>query len=321
MHWINHSIVRQLPLSYRLWGHYLRLAPIRSGGGALAGSALFRLLRAFARVRRRAHDGLLTIHESAAPYSLTIDLLDFESFNHTLDLWLRGCDESRMLKALFALGDVFVDIGANLGLFSLQASSLGGAQSRVYSFEPQPRAAAALRSSAASNGLDTITVVEMVVGASEGDVPFFIPFSGSGVGSLSRVHASQASGALEVIRQSTSLDVYFSSVAVDRVDLIKIDVEGFEGDVLKGAKETLRRFSPNIWFEINPAALQTAGRSQGECISLLESCGYRTFFDIATLWSRAPQTVSGDVDNLTNVIAVPASRLETFLSLFERPSA
>jgi FkbM family methyltransferase len=317
MHWINHAIVRQLPLSYRLWGHYLRFAPRRTSGGALAGSALFRVLRALARIRQPTSGGLLTFHDSTAPYSLTIDLLDFESFNHTLDLWLLGCDESRMLSALFAPGDVFVDIGANLGLFSLQAASLGGTHSKVFSFEPQPRSAAALRSSANANGLDTISVIEMVVRAVEGDVPFFIPATGSGVGSLSREHASQASGAREVIRQSISLDAFFSFNSTDRVDLIKIDVEGFEADVLKGAKGTLRRFSPIVWFEVNPAALRAAGHTQDDGIQILESCGYCRFFDVATLCSGAPQAVSGRVDALTNVIALPPSRLDPFLSRFQ----
>ena len=252
---------------------------------------------------------------------MTIDLLDFECFNHTLDLWLRGCDESRMLRALFAPGDVFVDIGANLGLFSLQAASIGGAHSRVYSFEPQPRAAAALRSSAAANALNTISVVEMVVSASEGAVAFFVPSTGSGVGSLSRDHASQVSRAVKVMRQSTSLDAFASSHAFHRLDLLKIDVEGFEADVLKGSADTLRRFLPIVWYEVNPAALRTAGRAQDVCIPLLKSYGYSGFFDVATLWSGTKKALSVDVDVLTNVVAVPASRLDSFWSLIPRCSA
>jgi FkbM family methyltransferase len=246
---------------------------------------------------------------------LTIDLLDFETFNHTLDLWLRGCDESRMLKALFASGHIFVDIGANLGLFSLHAASIGGADSRVYSFEPQPRAAAALRSSAAANALSTIEVVEMVVSASEGNVPFFVPSTGSGVGSLSRDHACQAGVAHKEIRQSTSLDAFTSSNAFHRLDLIKIDVEGFEADVLEGSRDTFRRFQPIVWFEVNPVALRTSGHVQGDCIQLLRTYGYNDFFDVATLWSGAPKDVSTDLIALTNVVAVPANRLDSFWSL------
>jgi FkbM family methyltransferase len=318
MHWISHSIVQQLPLSYRLWAHYLRLAPKRPSGGTFAGSALFRALLALARVRQPTRDGFLTLHDSAASFSLTIDLLDFESFNHTLDFWLQGCSESQMLRTLFAPGNVFVDIGANLGLFSLEAASIGGAHSRIYSFEPQPRAASALRSSAAANALSTISVVEMVVSAFEGSVPFFVPLTGSGVGSLSRDHASQMTRAFKVMRQSTSLDCFVSSHAFHRLDLLKINVEGFEADVLKGSADTLRRFSPIVWYEVLPAALQTAGRTQDVCIPLLKSYGYSGFFDVATLWSGTTKALSADVDVPTNVVAVPASRLDSFWSLIQQ---
>jgi len=319
MHWLNHSIVQQLPLSYRLWARYLRFAPRTSSGGAIAGSALFRALRALARVRQPACGGLLTLHDPAVAFSLTVDLLDFESFNHTLDLWLRGCDESRMLRALFNPGDVFVDIGANLGLYSLEAASIGGANCRIYSFEPQPRAAAALRSSAAANGLNTISVVEMVVTDSEGDVAFFVPSTGSGIGSLSRDHASQVSRALKLIRQATSLDAFVSSHAFHRLDLVKIDVEGFEADVLKGSADTLCRYLPIVWFEVNPAALRTAGH--GQDVPLLKSFGYSGFFDVGTLGCEEPMTISGDVHSLTNVVAVPVPRMDSFRALIQRIDA
>jgi FkbM family methyltransferase len=320
MHWLDHPVVRQLPLSYRLWARYLRLGPKRRSGGTFAGSALFRSLQALARIRPPTSDGLLTLRDPAAPFALTIDLLDFEAFNHTLDLWLRGCEESRLLGALFSPGDVFVDVGANLGIFSLQAAALGGPRAKVYSFEPQPRAAVALRLSAVANSMHTISVVEMVVGAHDGVVPFFVPRTGSGVGSLSAGHASQGSGATQLDRTSTSLDAFVASRAFDRLDVMKIDVEGFEADVLEGARQTLRRFSPVIWFETNPAALEAAGRGQDTCLALLKSCGYDAFYDVATLWSGAPKKIDGDVAALTNVVAVPASRVESFWSSIKRRS-
>ncbi len=321
MRWLDHSVVRHLPLSYRLWAHYLRLGPKRRTGGTVAGSALFRSLQTLARVFPPARDGLLTLRDPAASFALTIDLLDFESFNHTLDLWLHGCDESRMLSALFAPGAVFVDIGANLGVFSLQAASIGGVRSRIYSFEPQPRAAAALRSSAAANGMDTLSVFEVVVGAFEGVVPFFLPTTGSGAGSLSLVHASQGKRAVELSRPSTSLDAFVASHAVERIDLVKMDVEGFEADVIKGSVDALRRYSPIVWYEVNPAALRVAGRSQHACIALLKSCGYLGFYDVATLWSGAARTVSDDEEVLTNVVAIPAARLDSFWSSIGRRGA
>ncbi len=309
-------MVRQLPFLFRLWARYLQIAPRRSSGGAVAGSAAFRIARTLTRVRDR-QGGLLTLQHSAAPFALTIDLQDFESFNHTLDLWLQGSDEARLVRTLFAPGHTFLNIGANQGLYSLLAASLGGAQSRVYAFEPQPRAAAAIRSSARANAMSTLTVHEMVVGAVEGTLAFFVPMTGSGVGSRSREHAAQAGLVNSVTLPATSVDAFVLSQTLPRVDLMKIDVEGFEADVLRGALDTLRRLAPIVWLELNPAAQRTAGHTQAECLSLLKSCGYAGFFDVATLWSGAPQSICGDVDVLTNIVAVPQAGLEAFRSLIQ----
>lgn len=129
MNWPGRLACDQLPLLYRLWAAYLRTASARASGGVFGGSAFFEMLALWGRIQYRRGYGLLTLWDSAVPHGLTIDLLDFESFNHTIDLWLAGCDESRLIRALFGPGQVFVDVGANLGVFSLLAACNAGATS------------------------------------------------------------------------------------------------------------------------------------------------------------------------------------------------
>jgi FkbM family methyltransferase len=250
MRWFELPVVSELPVSLRLWAWWLRYGPRRSSGGTLGGSALFRLAR-------RLGGSCVTL--SGGPYRLSVDPCDFEVFNHTLGVWLNGSPESWLLQSLLRPGDVLLDVGANYGLYSLLAASLGG---RAVAIEPQPRVASCLRSSVAANGFD-VQVIESFAGDSCDSVAFFSPVSGSGTASADESRAA-ASGSVQRIEVPR---VTIDSLNLPRVDLMKIDVEGFEPAVIRGAVETIRRFTPAIWFEVNTP----------ETRELLESLGYSDF--------------------------------------------
>ena len=73
---------------------------------------------------------------------------------------------------------------------------------------------------------------------------------------------------------------------IDKVDLIKIDVEGCELDVLKGATETLARFKPVIFFECNPRAFRSAGTNFKMIKDVLQKIGYETFYELGDYLSN-----------------------------------
>jgi hypothetical protein len=78
---------------------------------------------------------------------------------------------------------------------------------------------------------------------------------------------------------STSIDAYSAASGVSP-SLLKIDVEGFEFDVLDGARETLRNHHPRLWLEVHPAFLSEQGRDWRELVELIKLAGYRiTFFE------------------------------------------
>lgn len=321
MRWsLDSTITDQLPLPMRAWVAYVRLGPKRGTGGTVGGNRLFRLAAWLTHIVASREDRFLTLRHRSAKFSISVDVGDFEIFNHTIDLWLYGSSESRLLTQLMHPGDVFLDIGANYGVYSLLAAYLGGSTSTVYAFEPQDRVAAALAASLPANGLTNVSVVNAVVASKVGVTEFFAPTSGSGVGSVFQSHAEQHSAARMIRVPSTTLDEFAKSQSLTRVDLVKIDVEGAEFEVLSGAQLVLSKFRPFVWFEVNPSSLAAAGSSQDVLLSTLRACGYTKFYDVAALDNRCQSAseVRGTYERLTNIVAVSPDRQSFFDDIFFR---
>jgi FkbM family methyltransferase len=150
---------------------------------------------------------------------------------------------------------VIIDIGANIGVTTLPASRYVP-QGRVIAVEPSPIASLALKRAIEVNNLSNCTMLNQCLGESSGEVAFVenVDFiAGSYIGELAR-EASTTRVAM------TTLDSLVLRERLDRIDLIKIDVEGYELDVLKGAQATIERYSPLFVMEYNSFAL-TANRN------------------------------------------------------------
>ena len=132
----------------------------------------------------------------------------------------------------FQRDKIFVDVGANVGAYSVRAAAAG---MRVHSFEPNPENARILRRNAAINGL-AIEVNECALGSSNGKVNMMVN------GAISRIVDGEG---IEV--PVRTLD----SFTLDGVDLLKIDVEGYELEVVKGALITLERYHPPVMIEMH----------------------------------------------------------------------
>lgn len=152
-------------------------------------------------------------------------------------------------------GDIFYDLGANIGLFSLLAAKATGPTGKVFSFEPDAQIAERLRRNAERNGLSTITVVEMGVWSASGAVNFISADSSSpdrGVGRF------QLDGAAGTPAPCVSLDDFVQSATAPCA--IKCDVEGAELEVFRGAENLLRAYRPWILCELHSRANDQAWR-------------------------------------------------------------
>lgn len=136
------------------------------------------------------------------------------------------------LAKRFLPGHVFVDVGANLGAYSVRAAAW---DMKVYSFEPNPENVRGLRRNLELNHL-SVELLECALGSAEGRANF------SPNGALSRITTSG-----EVGVPIRTLD----SFELEQVDLLKVDVEGYELEVFQGARKTLERFHPALVVEMH----------------------------------------------------------------------
>ncbi|MFB6318899.1 FkbM family methyltransferase [Saccharicrinis sp. FJH54] len=167
---------------------------------------------------------------------------------------------------------VFIDIGANIGLYTLYASKLTGSQGKVISFEPFPFNHDALVKNVSLNGFTNITCEKMAIGRKEDHIKLYYNENEHNLGMVTAMPVDN--GITEDV-QVTSLDTYLQAHPVPKIDLIKIDVEGFEYDCLEGMKKTLLKYKPNLLIEI--LADNSSGQND-KSHTLLKELGYHKYY-------------------------------------------
>lgn len=300
--WYMHDAFDGFPLRCRLWIAWCRCGLKHRNGTTVAGSILFKLLRRWLRWLPAGTDNYWPVHGSRLSLPLVVDLLDLQSYIHTVPVLSRGSNEFELQAELLRPGMTFLDIGANYGLYTLHAAQRVGTTGRVIACEPQPRLVGALREAQRMSGTTVITVVAAAVSDRPGRATFEIPGMASGTGSLLTGSADNHDGSRHEV-EVTTIDDLCRKLEVTNVHLIKIDVEGGEYKALAGAAGILRASRPLVWFELNPAAQAQAGVSIREVFRLLEDLGYRTFKQIARGY---PEVRPDDAFiQLVNIIALP----------------
>ncbi|HEY6504857.1 MAG TPA: FkbM family methyltransferase [Chitinophagaceae bacterium] len=168
---------------------------------------------------------------------------------------------------------IIFDIGANIGQTSLTMwKSLK--HCRIYSFEPYPETyQKMLKNISLNNARKSIIPVDIALGSKEEEVAMFQHCEvNSGSNTIVFDDLSNKSG-LKKIRMM-SLDQYVNNAGLERMDFIKIDVEGFEYEVLCGAVETLAKWKPSLFVEIDDNNLSEHGSSVNQVIEKLKEMGY-----------------------------------------------
>jgi FkbM family methyltransferase len=169
--------------------------------------------------------------------------------------YIRGTSELPVQNALaevLSSGQVFYDVGANVGFFSLIAAKLVGDSGKVFAFEPLSENAEAMRRNARLNGMSNVTVVEAAVGSASGSGELHVTDwdGGSTLIKSALPHGnSECSRAVKVI----TLDDFVRENHVPLPSVIKIDVEGLEAEVLHGALETILVSRPTLIYEVDDA--------------------------------------------------------------------
>ncbi len=186
--------------------------------------------------------------------------------------------EIHFARNLLSSGDIFIDIGAHIGIHSLYASKEVGEEGRVYSFEPTPETFGRLNENVSLNRISNIYPVNKALGDKNDNVEFFI--SGNGYDAWNGLTNSPGKGLNEVIRTDViTIDDFLQNENIDQknIRLIKIDVEGFELAVLKGAEFLLRTYSPFLMIEFSDENAQNAGFTCKMVYDYMKSLDYEWY--------------------------------------------
>lgn len=203
-------------------------------------------------------------------------------------------------KNLAQPATAILDVGANCGVYALIAAT-ANADATVVAFEPVPEVFAQLSRNADVNGLANLSVHQLAVGDHDGDVSFFVPdvlylpTRGSTSPELGR-------GGREVRVPCTTVDSYRRQHGCPRTDLIKIDAEGAEPDVLRGASETIADCRPVVMCEILD---EETGRATQDVMTVHS---YEYYAMRPGGLQRIPAIIGGD--DFKNLLLVPTERAD-----------
>ncbi len=179
--------------------------------------------------------------------------------------------ETSLVLSLLRPGDVFIDVGANVGYFSVVAASVVGAQGAVFAFEPDPDNCRLLRANAGLNGLDDrIFVVEAALSDVSGPGELFLSADNLGDHQIYAGDEQRSSVPVALLDGGKYL-----AGRLQRIDLLKVDTQGSEYQVMAGLAPLLKELArpPRIIIELTPHSLRQAGASGRALIELLATLG------------------------------------------------
>jgi FkbM family methyltransferase len=245
---------------------YVRYAPGSAGKAMLAQ----RLVTRF-----RSHpDTKVTRTRWGPRLRVTIDDL-LQGYLYLFGLWEPNI--SHWVRRTLQPGDTFVDVGANIGYFTVLASDRVAAHGGVVAIEASPAFTEAMRANVALNGCGNVRIVNAAVSDGCRPMAFYQPYPYNR-GNTTSVGIESSRRPLFTIESTTLPDV-LNEAELRRARLVKIDVEGAEYATICGLVPVLSRMREDVELivEINPDLLVVQGTSAAELVDLLASHGFHAY--------------------------------------------
>ena len=172
------------------------------------------------------------------------------------------------LQALIIPNSTIIDVGANVGFYTLKFSQWVLGDGKVIAIEPEPKNCSALRRAILKKHLLNVEVLQVAAAESEGEL--FL--------SLNPLNpADHKLAAKGISIKAVTIDGLLEKRGWPHVSLIKIDVQGAEPRTLLGAQKTISRFHPAIFIEIDEPSLNEAGSSSDALIDSIRALGYQMY--------------------------------------------
>lgn len=256
------------PFGYSLYARVVKIA------GPSFKNIAFRTMEKFLRLTNRFKGTKIYTTYKSLKLKLSFDDAFYSGllFYGVIDAY-----ETQLMEKIIKKGDVVIDVGAFVdGWYTLFPAALVGEEGHVYSFEPAPEYYKRLKENIALNKLKNITLVKKGVYDKAKTLSFYVA---EGRSSLLKEQAEsyKKTAAPKVTIQTVTLDSFITFNKIKKVSFIKVDVEGVEMNVLRGAIKTLKRMHPNLIIEIVDEQLKLGGSSKKEVITFLENLGYSTY--------------------------------------------
>lgn len=179
--------------------------------------------------------------------------------------------ETALVKRMVNRSDVVVDVGANIGYYTLLAAKLIGSKGRVFAFEPEQYNFMLLGKNVEVNHFKNVTSEQIAIGENNGSLKLFVDFSN--LGNHSEIQAQHYES---FVVEKVSIDSYFKPR--QRVDFVKIDVQGTEEHVLRGMRRVVSE-NPGIkiMLEVCPDYIGKSGLCTRNLFSLIKRIGLRMY--------------------------------------------
>ena len=293
----DNYFVEGLPARYRAYASYSRLAADNDTRHVRGGSFLLRAIRDASRLLGQPTTALLRGIDGLVVKADFADERILEVVHE-----IRGENpEYDVMRRLLTKGDVFIDVGANFGTFSLLASRLVGESGRVIAIEPQPRLAAMIRESLTLSNATNVELVECACGAASGEAQLMVPRDDSGRAGLFAAFSGRSGHATATVPMRTLDEIAGDLPGTGNV-VLKIDVEGSEIDVLEGGAGFIRAHRPVLIVEHNPWSATAAGHDKDALMERLRSLGYGSILSIDA-FLRGESTETLDLGRQLNLVA------------------
>lgn len=216
---------------------------------------------------------------------------------------------SDLLKKLVNPNDVFVDVGANIGYFSLLVARYFPS-ANVISFEPVTDLFKKMNENITLNSIENIITVNAAAGESNEERELFI--SGPDNSGMSSFYEPENYLGYKEKVKVVSIDEWFEGSRLSRIDILKLDIEGSELAALKGMKKALQNFKPLLIVEINPATLSMFSLNPADIYDYLGQYGFKGFLILEN--SRLKQLNQIETGQTINVLFVHQEKIELLSS-------
>jgi FkbM family methyltransferase len=199
-------------------------------------------------------------------------------------LYVKGIYEPNyavLINKFLSKNGVFIDVGANMGYYSLLASKVVGKDGCIIAIEPSSRDYDRLVDNVENNDLTRLifTYNFAVFDKASGSVDLSIACEERS--SINTAGAEFSFKSVDKIRTENvkviSIDALSKEISLSRLDVLKLDIEGYELKALQGAEQTLKKFRPVIMLGVNENSLRACGASREEVQEILKNFGYRIY--------------------------------------------